>query len=521
MLTIILGTELVSDEVSDLQFSSTDPGGYETCTFTLPNQRAGDHIGETVIVYEGLSVAWYGRVNEPGSDYTQVGKQQFSCTGLRSRLSDNQTSMVFIDRDLSQWGSPTRARQASALTVYNPFSTPTIAPDQNSGSPGLVFSVDGPIQGASGGECEAMYDAGQGNTIGAVLFTGTTFGITPNATWVVQMFSSSNGATLSAVSTDTDGASVALATYTVASVRYLHYIVRFASTSAVDTQRHYALSDLAAVGSHGLTLQGSSGAEGFAPGDIVQWVEDQVALLDSIIAADQNDYIIPHLVYKTPVPYEQIVDDMAKLLGWHWGVWEPPFGSQTPVLYFTPPPVDPTAWTHVTDVTGLQLSQQFSELYNRVRVHFTDVAGSPGYVTVTKSIPRLGDVTRTVDVDLGTSTAAIATQYGQDYLELTASNARAVGQCVLPATVMTANGIVPSHTLKPGRDRLRIVGVRDTSSSLIDEDTRRFDTFHIARLNAVQQQGGQVETTVELDAGANLLDVLNARLAIATQLGGV
>lgn len=519
MISVILGDDDITDEVIGLQWSSTDPGGFESCTFSLPNQRAGDHLGETVIVYEGLEVVFQGRVNEPGSDYTahKGGAQQFNAVGARAVLSDNQKSMVFIDRELGNWRGVGLARTAALdpAWVLTSFESQV---DVTNGGPGLKLDTTGSVKGTSGILCEAWYDAGLGNLIHAFIVQTDVSGAATN----FQVVSCADDtATVSDALVASTAVAVAETLYTLANDRRFLDMQAFSSTVST-TPRFRTTTKVAVIGDHGLTLRGASDARGYYPGEVAQWVASEVGDLATSIAVDPNTYIIPHLVYRTPVTWEQIVSDAALLLGWHWGVWEPSgIASTTPVLHFKPPPTDATVFINVGEVGDLQLSQQLSEMYNAIRVSYTDVAGVPAYTTVTRSVPRLGSLTRTVDVNLGTSSLDVAQKFGADYLALVESSGRAVGQCTLPPMITTQQGKKRSHLVKPGRDRLKLVGLQDTTASLLETDNRRFDTFRISRITSSQQSDGSIQSVAELDAGANLLEVLNARLAIATQLAGV
>jgi hypothetical protein len=70
--------------------------------------------------------------------------------------------------------------------------------------------------------------------------------------------------------------------------------------------------------------------------------------------------------------------------------------------------------------------------------------------------------------------------------------------------------------LRAGIDRLKINGL-NTGSPLRDQPA---DTFHISRVSCSAQSDGSVTTSVELDAGADLIEVLQARIDQATQILG-
>jgi hypothetical protein len=144
---------------------------------------------------------------------------------------------------------------------------------------------------------------------------------------------------------------------------------------------------------------------------------------------DAIDYIAPHVVYRTPTAADVIIDDMAKLMGWPWGVWEPStvLGS-SPRLDFGPPPTDATAVVTKAECDQLDVTARLGDLYNTCQVTYTDPAGTGGMVTVTLPSAQLseaGIATRTLPLNMGVGSAAAATTFGLMALALSQISARA------------------------------------------------------------------------------------------------
>jgi hypothetical protein len=83
---------------------------------------------------------------------------------------------------------------------------------------------------------------------------------------------------------------------------------------------------------------------------------------------------------------------------------------------------------------------------------------------------------------------------------------------------LPGGGSKPACLLKAGRDRIRITDLPD-SGPLHETDTRRFDCFHVRRVETTEQPDGTQQTRVDFDGGADLMEVLQARLAVQVPLG--
>ncbi len=119
---------------------------------------------------------------------------------------------------------------------------------------------------------------------------------------------------------------------------------------------------------------------------------------------------------------------------------------------------------------------------------------------------------RTLDLDMGPGDATSAATFGAFALQLALTGARGGGSCtILDAVSLPDGGVKPACLLKAGRDRIRILGLPD-SGSLTAED--RQDSFLVRRVEPTVRNGVP-STRVEFDGGADLLEVLQARLALS------
>lgn len=524
-LTVICDGRDVTALAGGLTFSSVDPGGYEACSFTVPGGTPTPAPGATVRVFEGLTVAWEGMVEDPGpalSDQRQAG--QVSCVGFGAALKDNPYRMIYVDRDLSQWRGPGTQRQATIVSQNGVVGNMQAAADVTNGLPAIVDGATGPWGASAGMRAEAYYDALISQIASVYYNFSPNANVGPTDTnwqWHVLGADVDDGSSFPDDSPNLRAASGS-GYYTFSAARRFAVLQLAHTTTTTDSLTHQLYwRNPAVYGNHGLTRRGSDPG-GFYPADIAGHALTQVpSIAAGQFDTDPNAYIALHAAYRDLTLPETVVDDMAKLLGWHWGVWEAlsMLGS-TPRLDFRARPSSPTAVVSRSDCENLQISERRSQLYDTCTVTYTDAAGTQGAATVVIPNPRLPSGTsRTLQLAMGIGSSATATALATMALELAQASQRGGGAPLLPGSVLLpGGGSKPAHLLKAGLDRLRITDLPD-SGPITAPDSQRFDTFRIARVETSVQRGVP-RTTVEIDEGADLLETLTARLAIAATLAG-
>jgi hypothetical protein len=528
---VLIAGRDVTDRCDSLVYSATDNGGYEIATLGLPSTDRPKK-GDAITIRQGLEVAWAGRVAEI-ADHSQHGRatKTTGCEGLRALLRDTLVQMVYVDRDLSRWGGPSTQRQINLqANNYQPQS-PQASPDAANAKPAIIDTVVGAWAAPVVPRCEAWYDAGPGNLIAGLYFDLTLAGIGAGAfaSWVQQLVSctddaESNGVLLATATPATPTGENA-GRLAVSSTRYVHTNHYFnGSPGGVDGSSYQALwHNMAVFGNSGLSGRGPD-PQGLYPSDIARHALSQCSGISVGNIVDAIGYIAPHVVYRTPTAADVIIDDMAKLMGWPWGVWEPStvLGS-SPRLDFGPPPTDATAVVTKAECDQLDVTARLGDLYNTCQVTYTDPAGTGGMVTVTLPSAQLseaGIATRTLPLNMGVGSAAAATTFGLMALALSQISARAAGQATLPVAVrLPGGGSKPACLLRPGLDRLRIVDLVD-GGPLFDRANTRRDVFRISRCETTVGKDGIPSTRVELDSGSNLLETLQARLTLAAGIVG-
>lgn len=500
-------------DVTNLTWSASDPGGFETCSFSVDGHQV--KLGDEILILDGTQVCWHGYVEEPGiSDLN--GHRSFSVMGVgySATLKRKQWSMIYIDRALSAWQPPSLQRTVNLDGAWVVMGFEVQA-DTDSGSPGIKLEVTSSVKGTSGILCEAWYDAGPENLIDSIIFAS---GVSAGGCSVA----------LAICGTDTAGAPVdsllpssglTIAETLFRGAHKVRYAVFQGISSVVTTiPRFRTVSKVAVIGTHGLELQGVSDGRGFFPSQIALDALTRSGQIIDVGQVDQTSrYILTHSEYRSPTTSDVVVGEMATLMGWHWGVWEPKNTlSRRPTFYFTAPPKSATCAVRYDHFDTIELTEKLSSMQDEARVIYTLPSGSRGSIEVQRSHSRLPDgVHQGSIIDVGTvGAAATAQALGTVELALQQQQSRVAGQGQLPIALQDGR---PSHLLRPGRDRLRIIGFPQTGGLLAGPPVS-VDTFHVKRIS-VTVDNGAPKTQIEFDYGADLLEVLQARLAVNANLG--
>lgn len=514
-------------EHADLQFTSIRRGGFETCSFSVSHGVIPKR-GSDVRVWDGLSTAWHGFVNSPGVRRSQSTGRSASVTavGYGTKLKLGPYSMIYIDRDLGRWLANSKKRHLDMITNgYQPQSEPTVTVDVGQGAPALEFDLSGPLAGPTGATCEAHYDAGPGNLLSGLVFGTTTSGITPAAAWFQDAFGANQDDFLTGILTfvtDNDATGRTIAQFNLSSPRRVICLrIGFLGTSVSDLPRVMWAVGVAVIGDHGLPVAGTAVNAGFRARDII---EDAVARSGADfevknLGGPDADFSVQHAAYYDPTPPEQIIEEMVTLLGWDYGTWEPNALSNVPVFMYGAPPSAVTASVQYLECSNDSIDQVLTDQYTDAIVNSQDVAGSLKRVTVTADNPNVPrDWRNTLALNLGMQGLDTSEAHGAFLLALTQDNARGAGSIQLPAEVRTAGGHKPSHLLRPGRERIAINGIPIGDKLL---GPARNDTFSLNRISVTEDSAGVLNTVVEVDSGADLVETLSARIDLATQLAGV
>lgn len=541
LLVQIDGRDATND-AEGLTFSNTDPGGFESFSATLTGPYLTLPKGARILVTDGAETIWDGRVTEV-EQTTARGRTQVRVAGqgYRATLAEQGYSMIYVDRSLSAWtGAPSLARQIKYLPSGNGginFQTPSITPDGS--KPAVMFRLDrlttqttAPVKQD---RSEGWYDAGPNNLIGKVYYdidtadraasSGTTQSqLSGNWSIYLSLTNDTLTGTGGASTGDVSGTTPVQNTLTATTdCRYAYMRLYYGATFSGDGLWRAWLRNPAVYGNHNLPLRGTA-PKGLYPSDIAKHALTQLPTGSVRVTPDASipnstAYILPHSVYRDWTPIEQVITDMAGVLGWHWGVWEPAPLDDQPRLMFQPPPSYATATVDATACEPISVVDRLEGLFNRAVITYTDAAGYAQRLTRSRVVPELDayNMIRTLNLTIGTSTATAATSLADYMLVLSQDQARGGGSATLPLAVMDASGAPrQSYTLRAGRDKLRIGGLSNLRSAGPMSETQ--DVFRIKRSETTVERGGLIRTRIEFDGGTNLTDVLQARLAVVANI---
>lgn len=522
---VISGTEDITSQASSIQWSSVDPGGFEAASFSLHGDEA-DAVkkGNFVRISYGADILWEGRISDVQNDIRGGTSQlSVSCQGMGVLLKDTKVSQIYIDRELSNYADMSVTRKIAYLAAgYSPQSISAQSTRDDSGTPGIISTTSGvynkPID-------HRVYDAGVGNKIARVRIG--SFGLsnlsTGDTNLAVYVTASDDDIATSYEQSSDQKAATSIDYSPIESRQFIFLEWASSNTAGGTDGTDYGVKwlNISLIGDHGLTLRdGDSGSDGFWASDIARHAALQVQGIFPGEIENADAFVVPHCTYIKPTSPEDIVTDMAQLVGWHTGVWDDTdWMSHKPRFFFKRPPRQATHYISRRRCTELSLAESLNELYNTAIVSYQDAAGVTGQVTVTRNIDILTEagISRTIDLDLGTGSEGAATVYGKFYLALQERQARANGSATLPDVVQTfeSSQEIPAFYLRAGLHRLKIT---DLPNFGVYTDLSSLNTFRLKRVETTIGDNGVPSTKVEFDAGADLLEVMQARLSLLTGL---
>jgi hypothetical protein len=513
---------------SNVRFSDTMPGGFETGDATLPRRSGQDssdfeRLSTWTIRGAGGEVAWEGRIERAPSSSGDERSVSPSGVGWQAHLDDNKSAQqVYVDADLSAWRGPGAARQASLDGASpNPFnvSGPSTEAD-TAGPPALGLTVSGAWTAPRLPLVEAWYDAGSATKVAAVVFLpsySSAVGLSdPNWTLIPHVV---DGETSGSITSGTDvyPATTAQAFFPATPRRFgllqWFYVVTPAGGDGIDYTTW--LRGITVVGDHGLTVRADpTSALGLYASDVVahavqRWAPQLNVSTGPIGTVRSSSFVIPHLTFKDPTTSSEIVRQSTRFGLQDWAVWE-----------------GKTFWWHDRGARGRkwrarvgpsQLSEtgpSLDRLWNSIIVQYDDVDGS----TRTVGPPGSGaDVETTVLQDLdpsnpanemgiirrdllqmGTSTPAAATEVGRRFLEQT-KLLDGSGQAQFVGHVMDDHGVTWPYWAPRAGDSVVFVDGSDTSERRVV----RTEKDHSSRT-----------CSVDLDAPPQGLEALLERLGV-------
>lgn len=523
-IRVLVGRDDVTEYVQDgLTFANADPGGYETAQIPLPHDP-GIKRGTSVVITLGMETAWAGRVQRAGRKLAGVGGVALSCEGYRANFKE-PVQEIWIDRDHSSWQDSTSARKLALLNAGIDYAGFSILQDES--DPAIETAQTDTWKRAR--LAEAWYD---GNGIPLqYLFYSWKRGASivnpadPNWLWATYLLSNDTALGGLGVAYDQSGyltapgpgsgtLSASIDTRTWAMVQ-MFYDAAGGTEGQVYPIHWY---NLAVVGRHGLPIRTNGVTGGFYPDDLFRDVLRRMPEVRPGVIDQASSIIVAHQVAKEPTPGEEIMGRQALIAGgWHWGVWASPgiFGGP-PLADFRRPPERATVYTTSGRCDDLELEEDLSNLYNRALVTYTKAGSSPRVVEVLRPISELADAgidRKTLIANLGEGDADSAAVYGAYQLAIAERSARAAGYATTSLPVLQVGGAPkPACLLRSGIDMVKVIDIRNLPLFARDRNE-----WALKRVEATVARDG-IKTRLELGLGADLQEVLDARLQAAVEL---
>ena len=381
-----------------LTITTQMPGGFGTMDCNL-NRRPDlsyadlDRFAPCTVTGPGNLVAFDGYLSSRPLQRTTSYLFTPEAIGWSGHLKDDASfSMVYIDRQLSKWTSPTTGRTLSLLNNnINPNAISMSVLASPPGIPAIQFETPGPINaGTQHWRVEAWYDAGASNVIAnfrATSFAGISMATNDgNSSFQLGMATdSTSGGTEFSYANATSGQPMNAGFGTPA--RYPYFYWQYNATGGTTGQEYgFLYENVAVVGNHGLTIR--AGPSGTLPGaDDGFWGSDLVADIVKRAAPKlnyttgpggsivQNTFVVPNLAFNTPVDADTAITNVNQYFLNDYGVYE----NKT---FFWRPSGTGRTW-HVRVGDGVQLTDQGPQIetaFNGVVVQYTDPAGRTRYV---------------------------------------------------------------------------------------------------------------------------------------------
>ena len=470
-----------------LRFSSTMPGGFESCDLSLP-RLASIEYGDlkrlsTVTIYgPGGDVAWEGRLEGAPRAGRSVAPR---LVGWQAHLDDRKDAqMVYVDRELSRWGQVSASRRLALANASRKYTAPQITPDATNGAPTLVLKLDEPWTANS--VSEALYDGGPGlvdSVYYNYVFSSLVSAADGNWYFNFQSYDADDLSGASENTGDLHGAGLSGSGY-FTPVTERRYIVAqlghgLANTTAQGRDFLVTIWNVAVYGDHGITRRGTAPG-GLYADDVVRHVISnfctELTYTSESIQVN-NTFAIPHLAFHEHTTPAEIIRQASRFSLPDWGVWE------NKTVYWAPRGTFGRSWRARVGPAQLEESGASVErLWNSVIVEYRDVDGTmrtvgpvgSGADTTSSSLEdtdpenpanKLGIVRRT-KLSMGTSTPAGAVQIGARFLEETKA-LDSSGKATLTGHVEDDKGVLhPVWRVRAG-DTITFVDAQDPSERRI------------------------------------------------------
>lgn len=427
---------------SGLRWSDTMPGGHESSEFTVPRKPGLDYpdlerLTDWRILGAGGEKCWQGRLERaPRTSGDEVSVSPAAVGHVAHLEDDKSVRVVYVDRDISHWQGPTATRQLTLTTANNTVNSATVEPDPTFDLPAIKLQHADEWGAARFPIVEALYDAGPGGEVGVVWYDAvySSHVSVANPDWQLKVGVASDAELTSGVldtgdlhgGMPTNGYFTATTPARYAWLRFAHDV---ASGGLAGNTYAAFFRDTAVYGVAGLTSAGTD-PTGYYASDIVRHAVQTFAPMLTLKAdsIQQSSFIVPHLAFLDPTTAGEVVRQASRFDLPDWAVWD-----DREFVWHQSGARGRTWRLRIGPSQLEETGPQVDRLWESVLVAYQDVDGStrtvgpPGSGADTESSDvkdsdpdnpanKLGIVRRAL-LQMGTSTAAGATEVGRRFLE--------------------------------------------------------------------------------------------------------
>jgi hypothetical protein len=507
-LSVWLGSQNITKQVSALKLASSSPGGFESVEFDIARRldQALIDASADVLVYDAATGEQVGggRIDDQGRK--DDGRWSVSCIGEGfASMTDRTEPYVLVDKSLDSW-----------FQNYAPNNRFKAQPGQDSlqyGVPdaGLVFTVEAG-NWAIGRFVRADYPLlnRSGQLLGGLILT-TKASVNDAGPRTQVLFSNPfAGGTVydAAWSTSSTQLIFVAGTHFPADRSVPDIQINAAAGGMGGGDAVWLLAYGIAVVAQRLdknraAITGSTYASGKVTIDqaFIDMVARFCPRLDLTTASiDVGTYQFDQLAWFDGISPKAAIEDMLGLeptFAWHvWG--KGPAGWQTELVQYPT-----TVRYEASTADGYQAPTPFGELYNSVDVRWKDVIGQTQVTTVTSYVQSLAEagVTRSTVIDLadevGSASQAVArgTAFLQDHAVPPNAGTLIVARRIYD---YSTNRWVRPWNIRPG-SLIRVRGIQPTPDTL---NTTSPDGVTVFRIVGVSYEDETRTATLALDTYA-------------------
>jgi hypothetical protein len=507
----------ITRDLRDLSFRKVAPGGFASATFSLDRPLATQpneiDYYSTVYVYDTRNgkTVWEGRLEDPGRSAGDGQVWSVAAVGPSAQAQDRTVPLIYIDQSLSEgWIRADNVTPGATVGVGADIGLGANSSTQaiNIQFPQGLTVVTGsrgvwrytPIADAGQKLARVDYTWDAGVTTGNYAVEALTRSTDLSAGEVVrsQTFSTTpSGSSPKVVVTDwpngrshvevraleAGGGGTVVGDTDWVSIRNVFILALRYDKSGAEITTGYSTNSLLAsdvvADLLGRLLTGFDGANA---------------------SVASTSYAITSLTYPGGVTAAQVFDDLMLLEpAYYWAAWE----SNTAGLNRFEWKAWPTTVRYEADIVdGFDSPGSAANLFNTVRVTYTDAAGKTKNVQRTQAVQALTDagLTREGFLDLrttGISTLANAQQAGDQWLAQRATPPNA-GTLTIARPILdrTDGKMAMPWEILPG-ELIRVRGVRPSIDSLNATDR---DGVTVFRIVGTDFRASDAAATLELDS---------------------